>query len=200
MTQWTEDPTGGRDRGPVALARAWVEVLVRPRRFFRTGIAPGDQAPGLVFAMVVVLVEEAIRFTLVEGAYPVVAGNATLSAVLWLALAVLFVTPATLHLVAALQTLLLIPFAGERRGVSETVQLLGYATAPCLLSGIPDPRLRAVLGLWGGILVVVGLSTVHGLTWKRAAVLGAIPASLVFGLGFRAFDAIGVLLRQWYII
>ncbi|WP_435358782.1 YIP1 family protein [Haloarchaeobius sp. DFWS5] len=200
MTQWTENPSGGRDRGPAALIRAWAEVLVRPRRFFATGVAPGDQAPGLVFAMTVVLVEELVRFALVPDAFPIVAGNELLSATLWLALAVLFVTPAALHLVAALQTLLLIPTASERRGVSETVQILGYATAPCVVAGVPDPRVRAVVGIWGAVLLVVGLMTVHGLRWKRATLVGAIPASLAFGLGFRAFDAIGTLFRQWSVI
>ncbi|WP_267640204.1 YIP1 family protein [Haloarchaeobius amylolyticus] len=200
MTQWTENPEGGRDRGPVALARAWVEVVVRPTRFFETGVAPGDQAPGLVFAMVVVLFEEAIRFALVPDAYPVVAGSEALSATLWLALAVLLVTPAALHLIAALQTLILMPLASRRAGVSETVQVVGYASAPCLFAGVPDPRLRALLGIWAGTLLVLGLMVRHDLHWKRAALAGAIPASLAFGLGFRAFDAIGVLLRQWYII
>ena len=50
MTTWVENPTGGRDRGPRNLVRAWIEVLVRPQQFFRNGVAPGDQAPGLVFA------------------------------------------------------------------------------------------------------------------------------------------------------
>ncbi|PSQ39591.1 hypothetical protein BRD13_02695, partial [Halobacteriales archaeon SW_5_70_135] len=61
MTQWVEEPSGGRDRGPVALVRAWAEVLARPFRFFETGVAPDDQAPGLVFAAAVVLVEELVR-------------------------------------------------------------------------------------------------------------------------------------------
>ncbi len=66
MTQWVENPTGGRDRGPTALVRAWVEILRRPRRVFRTGVAPGDQAPGLVFAATVVLFEEVSRYAVVN--------------------------------------------------------------------------------------------------------------------------------------
>src|SRR6056297_2097526 len=107
MTQWVENPTGGRNRGPAALARAWVEVLVNPRRFFERGIAPGDQAPGLVFAVAVVLAEEATRFALVPGAAPTFGGRPALSAAFGLALAALFVAPAVLHLTAALQTVLL---------------------------------------------------------------------------------------------
>jgi hypothetical protein len=146
MTQWVERPEGGRDRGPVAVARAWLEVLVRPRRFFRTGVAPGDQAPGLVFAAVVVLAEEGVRFALVPGAFPVFAGQPLASAVLALAVAAVLVTPAVLHLTAALVTVelavltRLAGFAPDRGGVGETVQVLAYAAAPCALAGVPGGR------------------------------------------------------------
>lgn len=200
MTQWTADPEGGRARGPGGLARAWAEVLVRPRRFFANGIAPADQAPGLVFAMAVVFVEESVRFALVDDAYPVVADSEPLSALLWLGLAVLLVTPAAVHLLAAVQTVLLVPFASDRGGVSETVQVLCYATAPCVVAGVPNPYVRSVVGLWAIGLFVVGLVVRHDLGWQRAALLGAVPASIAFGMGFRTFRAIGVLLRRWYII
>lgn len=200
MTQWTENPRGGRARGPAGLVRAWAEVLVRPRRFFENGIAPSDQAPGLVFAMLVVLVEEGVRFALVDDAFPVVAGSEPLSAALWLGVAVLLVAPAAVHLLAAIQTVLLAPFAPDRGGVSETVQVLCYATAPCIVAGVPDPRLRAVVGLWSIGLYAVGLTVRHDVSLQRALVLGIVPAGLAFGMGFRAFHAIGVLLRRWYVI
>jgi len=194
VTQWVENPTGGRDRGPVAVARAWLEVLVRPRRFFRTGVAPGDQAPGLVFAAAVVLVEEATRLALVSGAYPVFGGQPLASKALGLALAVVLVMPATLHLTAALQTIILIAGAPDRAGVSETVQVLSYAIAPCLFAGPPVPGLRVACTLYGAILLVVGTSEVHDVGLGRAAVLGAVPAAIVFGYGFRGFAAAGELL------
>jgi len=53
VTSWIADPEGGRARGPRALARAWIEALVRPRRLFANGVAPGDQAPALTFAVAV---------------------------------------------------------------------------------------------------------------------------------------------------
>lgn len=193
MTQWIDRPTGGRDRGPVALARAWVAVLVRPRRFFERAIAPGDQAPGLVFAMAVVLVEEATRFALVPGAAPTIAGKPMLSTVFWLALATLFVAPAVLHLTAALQTVLLMAVVPDRAGVSETVQVVAYATAPCVFAGIPSPALRVACGVYGAVLFFVGLRRVHGASSLRAVVAGAIPAALVFGYAFRGFAALGEL-------
>ncbi|MFB6166521.1 MAG: YIP1 family protein [Haloarculaceae archaeon] len=194
MTQWVENPTGGRARGPSGLVRAWLEVLVRPRRFFRTGVAPGDQAPGLAFAAAVVLGEELSRVALVAGAYPTFAGRPILSRVLALALVVTLVTPAVLHLTAALETVLLLPTAPDRGGVDGTVQVLAYATAPCLLAGIPWPPLRVACCLYGAALLAVGTAEVHALAPWRAAAVAALPAALVFGYGFRGFAAVGALL------
>lgn len=200
MTTWVREPRGGRDRGPRAIGRALLEVLVRPRRFFRTGVAPGDQAPGLTFAMAVVAVEEATRLSLVPGAIPRIAGGPVLSAALVLSVAVVLVSPLAIHLVAGVQTILLVPFSTERGGVSETVQVVGYATAPCVLAGIPSPELRLVCTAYGAWLYAVGLGTVHRLGGRRAAVLGAVPAALLFGYGFRGFAALATLLGRWYII
>lgn len=189
MTQWVENPTGGRDRGPVAIARAWAEVLLRPQRFFRTGVAPGDQAPGLVFAGLVVFVEELTRLVLVPGAYAVIGGQPVASRALGLALAVVLVMPATLHLTAALQTVLLIPFAPDRGGVSETVQVLGYATAPCILAGPPLPALRLLCAGYGFVLLAIGMREIHDLGPVETVPLVAIPGAIVFGYGYRGFLA-----------
>jgi hypothetical protein len=190
MTQWVENPAGGRDRGPAALARAWVEVLYSPRRFFERGIAPGDQAPGLVFAMTIVLVEEASRFALVSGVAPSFGGRPALSALFVLALATLFVAPAVLHLTAALQTVLLMAVVRDRAGTSETVQVIAYATAPCVFAGVPSPTIRAACTIYGAGLFFVGLRVVHDTSLLRALVAGAIPAAIVFGYAFRGFAAL----------
>lgn len=189
MTQWVDEQTGGRDRGPVAIGRAWVTVLTQPRRFFRTAVAPGDQAPGLVFAAAVVAIASVTYVALVPDAYPVVSGRPVASGLLWVALLVVLVTPATLHLVSALQTLLLRPFVPDRAGVSETVQIIGYATAPCVLAGVPSPALRLLCCGYGVVLFVVGIATVHGVSVPKAALLAAVPASIVFGYGFGGFAA-----------
>jgi hypothetical protein len=190
VTQWVENPTGGRDRGPAALARAWGEALVRPRRLFRSAVAPADQAPGLVFAATVVLVEEVTRVATGVAAYPVLGGRPTVSVVFWLAIASILVAPAALHLTAALQTVILIPFAEDRAGVSETVQTLAYASAPCALAGLPYPKLRVLATAYGAVLLVVGVSEVHNVSVPKAAVLAGVPAALVFGYGFRGFAAL----------
>jgi len=205
VTQWVDDPEGGRDRGPLAVVRAWVEVLVRPRRFFRNAIAPADQAPGLLFVVTVVLVEEGSR-ALVVGlaqrgmietgpfAYPELTGLSPLLTVLFVAGVGVLIAPAILHLAAALQTVFLVPTAPDRGGVSETVQVIAYATAPCVLAGVPIPAVRVLCGAWGAGLYLYGTSTVHDLSIPRAVVVAAVPAVIVFGYGFRAIPAASILL------
>ncbi|WP_255167236.1 YIP1 family protein [Natrononativus amylolyticus] len=191
MTRWIENPEGGRDRGPRALARAWVEVLVRPWRFFRAAVSPGDQAPGLTFLMTVVLVSETTRFLLVPGVYSLEGVSRPIAGLFWLSLVVLLVAPLALHLVSALQTLVLMVVVEDRAGISQTVQVIAYSTAPCALAGIPVPELRALLACYGAVLLIVGLRIVHDTSLLRATVAGAVPAALVFGYGFRGFDALG---------
>lgn len=195
MTTWVENPRGGRDRGPRGLARAWVEVLVRPRRFFRNGVAPGDQAPGLAFAVAVALVYVGTLLgsgaATVPSTLPVIGGTGALATAFVVLAVALVVAPGTLHLVAALQTILLLLVVPDRAGVSETVQTLAYATAPCAVAGLPVPELRAACALYGAGLLVVGLAEVHGTSLVRAAVAGALPAALVFGYAFGGARAIG---------
>lgn len=190
MTRWVETAEGGRDRGPRGLARAWLEVLVRPRRFFRGAVSPGDQAPGLTFLMAVVSLEETSRYLLVEGAYPALPIARPLAGAFWIALVVLLVAPLGLHLVTAVQTLLLLPIVEDRAGVSGTVQVIAYATAPCVISGIPIPELRLAAAAYGAALFVLGLAVVHRTSAVRACLAGAIPIVLVFGYGFRGLAAL----------
>lgn len=196
MTSWVEEPGGGRARGPRGLVRAWIEVLVRPTRFFRAGVSPGDQGPGLSFAMAVVAVEESSRLALVPGAVPPLVGGTFASAVLVVGLATLLVAPLALHLVAGVQIILLRSVVVDRAGVSETVQVLAYAAAPCVFVGVPEPSIRLLGGLYGAWLLVVGLATVHETSRWRAAAAGALPAALVFGYGFRGVAAFGTLVAE----
>lgn len=194
MTRWVEATAGGRERGPAGLAKAWLEVLLWPHRFFRNGIETGDQAPGLTFVMAVVAIEEASRFLLVADAVPSAAGGRVSSGAVALTAAVLIVAPASLHLLSALQTVLLLISVSDRGGVSETVQVLGYATAPCVLAGIPVPALRVAVAGYGAGLYLVGLAIVHEISVPKAVALGAIPAAIAFGYGFRGFLAARTLL------
>jgi hypothetical protein len=195
VTTWVENPEGGRARGPRGLARAWAEVLVRPRRFFRNGVAPGDQAPGLVFAVVVAVGYASGLFAFDPGRLPALGGGVAASAFVSLAMVALLVAPAVLHLTAALQTVLLVLLVRERAGVSETVQVVAYAAAPCVFAGVPFPTIRVACAAYGAFLLVLGLSEAHEISLARAAVAGALPAALVFGYGFGGFGALEAVLR-----
>ena len=195
MTRWVEEPSGGRDRGPVALVRAWAEVLARPFRFFETGVAPDDRALGLVFAAAVVLVEELVRLAVLPTAYP----ESPLLAAVAVG-AVVVTVPVVLYLVAAAATLVLVPLAPDRAGVSETVQVVAYATAPCLLASVPVLEVRALAVTYGAVLVVVGLAVVHRVSLARAALAAVVPVVVGFGYGFRGVEAVGTLLRGWFVV
>ena len=199
VTQWVETPGGGRDRGPFEVIRAWVEVLVRPRRFFRNGVAPGDQAPGLVFAVTVVLCHVGARLALEPSPIPNVDGRPTELLVFAFLVAALILAPLALHLAAALQTLVFVALgavglAGERGGVSQTVQVIAYSTAPCALSGAPVPALRAIAAGYGFVLLVVGLAVVHDLSPAVALVAALVPGAFVFAYAFGGVFALEALL------
>ena len=191
MTTWVETTGDGRGRGPVGIARAWAAVLRRPRRFFTTGVAPGEQAPGLAFAVVVAVVYVAGLLAVQPGlilgtsVVPILGGSTTLTMLLVLLVTAVVAAPAGLHLTAAIQTVLLMLTVDDRAGVSETVQVVAYATAPCALTWIPVPAVAAACTLYGAGLLLFGLATVHETSLLRAIVAGLIPAVLVFGVGFR---------------
>ena len=191
MTTWVETTRDGRGRGPVGIARAWAAVLRRPRRFFTTGVAPGEQAPGLAFAVVVAVVYVAGLLAVQPGlilgtsVVPILGGSTALTMLLVLLVTAVVAAPAGLHLTAAIQTVLLMLTVDDRAGVSETVQVVAYATAPCALTWIPVPAVAAACTLYGAGLLLVGLATVHETSLLRAIVAGLIPAVLVFGVGFR---------------
>lgn len=188
MTTWVE-PRAGRSRGPVGILQSWVQVLRHPIEFFGEAISPGDQAPGLVFAMLVVLLEESTRLYMLPEARPMVSGSEVIGSILFVALAALLIAPLSLHAFAAIETLVLLG-SPSRGGVSETVQVLAYASAPCVFIGLPIPEIRVVAGLWTALLLVVGFHVVHGLRYPLA-VLYPMPAAVIaVGYGFRWFGAV----------
>lgn len=196
MTQWVENPSGGRARGPRGLARAWVEVLVRPRRFFENGVSPGDQAPGLTFAIAVAAAYVGGRLLFAPetlsgyGRIAAATGSVYLSAAIVLVAACFLVAPLVLHLAAAIATLSLIPVAKNRGGVSETVQVIAYAAAPGVFAAIPFPAVQAFAALYGCVLLVVGVSVVHETPLPRAVLAASVPALFVFGFAFGGISAV----------
>jgi len=189
MTTWVE-PEGGRERGLEGLAKSFTQVLVNPVTFFDEAVSPGDQAPGLVFGMAVVLVAVATRLALDPSDALAFPTADWLRVVLTVALVVMLVTPAAIHALSALQTLALVVVAPSRAGVSETVQVIAYAAAPCVVTGLGVPVVTALAGLWAFALLVVGTRVVHGVPWLRALLASFVPGVLAFGSGFGAWPAV----------
>lgn len=207
MTTWIENPRGGRARGPRALVRAWVEVLTRPRRFFENGVGPGDQAPGLTFAMVVAVVYATGWMVAQPSVVPTIAESVVLSAIVVILIVGVLAAPAGLHLAAALATISII-FTSveyrktpeteggegnrfgfsfqERAGVSETVQVVAYASAPFAFAGPPVPELRLAAGVYATLLLAYGLRIVHDTSWIRASVAAILPAFVGYWLVYGA--------------
>ena len=203
MTSWIDDSTGGRARGPRGIARAWVEALVRPRRLFANGVSPGDQAPALTFA-VTVAAAYTLGWILAEPtAVPGVVGSVAVSAVVVLLLVAALAAPVGLHLTAAVATLSVVIASvayddgwglRDRAGVSETVQVVAYASSPMALAGPPIPALRVACGVYAATLFVVGIHTVHRTTLPRAVVAGLPPAVLGYGVGYRVIASVRTVL------
>lgn len=194
MTTWVE-PRDGRRRGPLGVLQAWVQVLRHPVRFFEEGVSPGDQGPGLAFAMLVVLVEESTRLYLVPAARPMVSNSELLGSILFVTITALLIAPLALHAFAAMETLVLLA-AQSRGGVSETVQILAYAAAPCVFIGLPVPEIRVIAGVWTAVLLGIGFYVVHDLPAPLAAVFPLPAAVLGVGYGFRWFGAVVELFPQ----
>jgi SSS family solute:Na+ symporter/sodium/proline symporter len=71
------------------------------------------------------------------------------------------------------------PLASERAGVSETVQVLAYATAPCVFAGIPILQLQAIVAVCVVVLGLLARVTYPALSTPDAAI--ATLAESFFG-------------------
>jgi hypothetical protein len=195
VTQWTT-PSGGRERGLSGLISGWIQVLTRPRSFFRCAVSPGDQGPALAFVVCVTAIAAAEFVAFETVRLPGGDTPATPMAALLVAVIAMLVAPTALHLVAAVQTVILAATVPNRAGVSETVQVVAYATAPCVLAGLPVPIVRVLATGYAAVLLAVGVATVHRQSLPRAAVLAAVPASLAFGYGFGGFAGAATILSK----
>lgn len=191
---------GPADRWFIVAVRRWIDVVTGPRRFFGSAVVPGEQAPALGFAGTVVVVAAVIAIVVSPTGFPVFRGRPLLSALLVVGLLVVLVVPVGVHLVAAVETLGLLVLAPERGGISETVQVICYSMAPCVVVGLSVPTLTAVATWYGFALLVTGTAVVHRLPRGRALVTSIVPGTLVFGYGFGGLAATAAVLRSWYII
>lgn len=195
MTTWVDTPAGGRERGPRGVMRAWISVIIAPRQFFASAVAPGDQAPGLVFGITIATAYVAGLFAGNPSHIPQLSNDPVTSAAITVIAVMLLIAPAILHLTAALQTILLILIVPDRAGVSETVQIIAYAAAPCIIAGVPIAALRVMCTAYAATLLIIGIREVHATSTLRATLAAGIPASLLFGSALGGISA-GVELFQ----
>jgi hypothetical protein len=202
VTSWIDDPSGGRARGPRGIARAWVETLVRPRRLFANGVAPGDQAPALTFAVAVAAAFTVGWMAAEPSVIPGIVASVPVSALVAFLVVVALAAPVGLHLTAAVATVSVIVASVEfddgiglrdRGGVSETVQVVAYASSPMALAGPPIPALRVACGAYAVALLLIGFRVVHRTSLPRTLVAGIPPGLLGYGVGYRAIASLRTL-------
>jgi len=185
VTSWIADPEGGRARGPVRSLGWWIEALVRPRRLFRERRGARRSGPGADVRRRRRRRLRARLDRLGAGVVPEIVVSVPVSAAILFLLVVVLVAPVGLHLTAAVATLSVILASVEfddgialrdRGGVSETVQVVAYASSPMALAGPPIPELRVVCGAYAAVLLLIGFRIVHGTTLLlRTLVAGFRP-------------------------
>ena len=146
-----------------------------------------------MFAIAVAVVFTAGWLVADPAAAPRISESWLLSTVVTLFVVGLFATPVGLHLTAAIATISLVVTVRERAGVSETVQVVAYASAPFALAGPPILALRVVCAAYATVLLVVGLRTVHRTSWFRATAAAVLPALVGYWVGYRALAALWAL-------
>ena len=165
--------------------------LLRPRQFFATAVRAHDQAPAVYHIIVIGVITATLRLAL--GPVPGVGGSPLVGAVVWIAVTGLFIAPVTLHLAAAVATVMLIIAAPDRAGISMTVQVWAYAATPVVLTAAGHPVLTIIgVGAAAG-LTVIGTAEVHRLSVPRASIAAAVPIVIVYGIGLGGISALGQL-------
>jgi hypothetical protein len=179
-----------------------MEALVRPRRLFANGVARGDQAPALTFAIAVAAAFTLGWIAVDPSVIPGIVESVSLSAVVLFLVVVALAAPVGLHLTAAVATVSVIVASvefddglslRERGGVSETVQVVAYASSPMAFAGPPIPEVRVLCGAYATALLLIGFRTVHGTTPIRTLVAGLPPSVLGYGIGYRVIASIRAL-------
>ncbi|EMA67547.1 hypothetical protein C461_07469 [Halorubrum aidingense JCM 13560] len=179
-----------------------MEALIRPRRLFVNGVTRGDQAPALTFAVAVAAAFTLGWIAVDPSVIPGIVESVPLSAVVLFLVVVALGAPVGLHLTAAVATVSVIvasvEFDGglslrDRGGVSETVQVVAYASSPMALAGPPIPVVRVLCGAYATVLLLIGFRIVHGTTPIRTLVAGLPPAVLGYGIGYRVVASIRTL-------
>lgn len=178
----------------------WITALLAPWLCFRTYVLDRDQTRAIGFAAVVTVVWLLAGVLAGTVSYPVLGGMPAASLLLWLVLLSLVAVPIGIHLLSFVATLILVATVSERAPVSATVQVVAFAMAPAVFLSIPVVEVQAIVGVYGALLLIYGLRVVHETSFWRALLAGAIPAYLLYALGFGADAALYEVLRAFTII
>ena len=172
----------------------WLEVVVRPRRFFRRTVQANDQAPAVYHIILLGAATAALRLSVGPTEMTGMGGSTVLGTLVWIVVTAIFIAPVGLHLAAAVATVMLMMTAPDRAGISMTVQVWAYAATPVVLTGVGSPPLTVAALALGAGLTVIGTAEVHALSPIRGLVATALPVGIVYGVGLGGFAAIARLL------
>jgi hypothetical protein len=135
-------------------------VLVRPRRFFGSGVSPGDQAPGLTFAAAVAGAFVIGWVATDPGIVPGIADSTALSAAVVVLVVTALAAPVGLHLTAAVATvsLLVASLEADERFSLRDWGVASAAVVLLVVAAVAAPLgVRLVAGLAAGALFVAGI-------------------------------------------
>ncbi|MDY7081650.1 MAG: YIP1 family protein [Halobacteria archaeon] len=162
----------------------WYSVMVNPYGFYSTiNAEERGQKNGLVFFVLVTLVARVPTFY---------EGNANMFKFAVLTAVLLLVSPALLHIITGIQYLALWLVTDEDRGVDRTLRAVAYSTAPAVVAWIPGV---GIVALYGVYLQYVGIREGHKIGRVRAAVAVAVPAVLLYSVGYLGYENARFVLR-----
>jgi hypothetical protein len=170
------------------LIDTWLKVMTKPRLFFREMMGESGQGEGLVFVMVLATVEEGSRLIWIGSEYIIII----------LGITVFIATPILLHIVAAIQTILLRFVKKDRNGMSLTVKVICYSLSPCIFMGLTVPFLRVICAVYGWAILVIGIKEAHGVSMRNALLVTAIPSIIIFGYMLRGLLSIEALVPLFW--
>ena len=166
------------------LIDTWLKVMTKPHLFFGEMMEESGQGEGLIFVMVLVAIEEGSRLAWIGLEYSIIILGVT----------VFIATPILLHIVAAIQTVLLRFVKKDRNEMSLTVKVICYSISPCVFMGLTVPFLRIICAVYGWLILVIGIKEAHGVSMRNALLVTAVPSIIIFGYMFRGLLSIEALI------
>lgn len=160
----------------VSVLRKWFHVLRDPYGFFNeVNQKETGQRKALFFFVFVAVLAKTPEYIL-EGIDPyrfVVFGAL-----------ILLLSPVFLHILTGLQYLMLWVFTPKDKGVDRALRAVAYGAAPAVFSWIP---ILGIIAVYGVYLQYVGIRVGHSMGRARAVTAVLLPATALYGWGFRGF-------------